>query len=258
MMKTTKCVFLALAVIVLNGQLVTPTVAGLFKMDFGESENFDELDDWDVFPTFTFAEFDDEVAQWPLSDWSGGGDDDVTLTILDNETLADEFGSFAEGMTSNNPVQQYEDVVYDGIEVPAAVKDDYLYRLPDTAYTELLFRFANLDPGEYNVTLFLGRTSDANGQFAKLWVEDDINGGGEPDDENTGNFAGFDPATGLENSEGNPVTYAFEIKAGDYLWYAHMEDNSGGISGMIIRQTSAGGVAGDFNGRWRAGCRGHR
>ncbi len=26
-----------------------------------------------------------------------------------------------------------------------------------------------------------------------------------------------------------------DLKAGEYLWFAEMEDNSGGISGMIIR-----------------------
>ncbi len=225
-------------------------VGGLFKMDFGTLENIDELDDWDEFETFSFFDFDDEIAAWELTDYSdGGGDDDVILTILDQEELADDLGSFANGMIHNNPVPQFEDVVYDGVDVPAAVKDDYLYRDPDTAGTELLFRVENLDPGKYNVTLFTGRTSDANGQYGKVWVESDENGQGEPDEENTGNFTGFDPEEGIEFPEGIPVTLSVEIAADDYLWYAHMEDNSGGISGMIIRQTeSGGGITGDFNG----------
>ncbi|MCA9171940.1 MAG: PEP-CTERM sorting domain-containing protein [Planctomycetales bacterium] len=224
--------------------------AGLFKMDFGSLENDNngiELDDWDTFPTFDFAEFDDEIATWTLTDFAASGDNDVTLTILDNEALADEFSSPALGMIHNNPVQQFLDVVYDGVEVPAVVKDDYLYRNPDTAGTELLFRFGGLNPGKYNVTLFLGRTSDANGQYGKIWVESDVNGGGEPDSENTGNFAGFDPEEGAENPDGNPVTLSVDIAAGQYLWYGHMEDNSGGISGMIIRQTEGGGLQGDFD-----------
>ncbi|MCA9214963.1 MAG: hypothetical protein KDB27_17965 [Planctomycetales bacterium] len=197
---------LGFAVLVLGSLVHATTFAGLFKMDFGTLENIDELDDWDEFETFSFFDFDDEIAAWELTDFSGDGDNDVILTILDNEELADEFGSLADGMIHNNPVQQFEDVVYDGIEVPAAVKDDYLYRNPDTAGTELLFRFENLNPGDYNVTLFLGRTSDANGQYGKIWVEADDVGQGEPDEENTGNFAGFDPDEGLENPEGNPVT----------------------------------------------------
>ena len=229
--------------------LHSEVVAGLFKMDFGTLENFDELDDWDEFETFSFLDFDDEIATWELSDFSDGGDDDVVLTILDQEEIADDFGSFANGMIHNNPVQQLEDVVYDGVDVPAAVKDDYLYRDPDTAGTELLFRFENLDPGEYNVTLFLGRTSDANGQFGKIWVESDETGQGEPDDENTGNFAGFDPDEGVEDPEGFPVTLPVTITDGEFLWFGYMEDASGGLSGIIIRQTeTAGGPAGDFNG----------
>ena len=51
------------------------------------------------------------------------------------------------------------------------VKDDYLYRNPDTAGTEMLFQVANLDPGTYNVTLFEGRTTDQS-QVARLWVGD--------------------------------------------------------------------------------------
>ena len=52
---------------------------------------------------------------------------------------------------------------------------DYLYRAPCPAGSEMLFRFANLNPGKYNVTVFMGRTSDGDGQFGKIWV-DDING----------------------------------------------------------------------------------
>jgi hypothetical protein len=250
-MKATRYLFLVLAVVAVSAQRPTPALAGLFKMDFGTLQNDAEgieLDDWDTFSTFTFFDFDDEIARWTLTDYSGGGDDDVTLTIIDNELLTDELGLLPpNGMIHNNPVPQLIDVEYDGIEVPAVVKDDYLYRDPDTAGTELLFQFANLNPGTYNVTLFLGRTSDANGQFGKLWVESDPDGKGEPDEENTGNFAGYDPDTGEENPEGNPVTYSFDVAAGEYLWYGHMEDNSGGISGIIIRQTAGGGPPGDFD-----------
>ena len=53
---------------------------------------------------------------WEITDWSGDGDNDVTLTIMDQEELADEFASFALGMTPNNPVPRDEDFEYDGIE----------------------------------------------------------------------------------------------------------------------------------------------
>ena len=245
------------------------TAAGLFKMDFGTLQNDEfglwdaeefpgELEDWDEFATFNLDDCGDcEIVdvggqdgwEWSITDWTdGGGDDDVKLTIFDQETLADDTGSFANGMIHNNPVPQYVDVVYDGIEVPMQVKDDYLYRDPDTAGTEMLFRFSNLDPGEYNVTLFTGRPSDANGQFGKVWVESDPLGKGEPEEENTGNFTGFDPEEFIEEPEGIPVTIPVTIADGEFLWYAHMEDNSGGISGIIIRSTGAAGPTGDFDG----------
>ena len=62
-------------------------------------------------------------------------------------------------------------------------------RTPDTAGTSARFRFSNLDPGQYNVTVFEGRPTDANGQYAKIWVDPDPSGAAEPEDENTGNFA---------------------------------------------------------------------
>ena len=79
----------------------------------------------------------------------------------------------ASGMTGNNPTHENLDVVYDGIDVPYVVKDDYLYRVPDAAGTEMFFKIANLNPGRYSVTtIFEGRTTDQN-QEARLWVGDD-------------------------------------------------------------------------------------
>lgn len=230
-----------------NVLAVRPVNAGLFKMDFGSSQNdiVGELDDWDTFTTWHYDEFTDGVAKWPIKDFGKTGDNDVTLTIMDNEELAGDFPAL--GMIHNNPVPQNLDETYDTVFVPEQVKDDYLYRDPGKEGTELLFRFDNLNPGKYNVTLFLGRVTDMNGQFGKIWVESDPKGKGEPGDQNTGNFAGYDPDEGVENPDGNPVTIPVEIKAGQYLWYGHMEDNSGGISGIIIRQTSTA-LAGDFDG----------
>jgi hypothetical protein len=119
--------------------------------------------------------------------------------------------------------------------VPAIVKDDYLYRNPDTAGSEVLMRFANLNPGTYNVTVFEGRTTDANGRFGKVWV-DNIRGTNEPAVQNTGNYSGVNlDVGGVPTPVGQPRTVTVDIKAGEYLWFAEMEDNSGGISGMIIR-----------------------
>ena len=83
------------------------------------------------------------------------------------------------------------------------------------------------------MTIFEGRTTDA-AEYGKIWVEADIKGKKEPAEPNTGNYAGKDE-TGLAVPAGNPRSVTVDIKAGEYLFYAHMEDNSGGISGMIIR-----------------------
>ena len=216
----------------------TTTTMSLFKLDFGANQNDTdgvELTDWDVIGNWTFDDFDDGNAFWALSDFGAGTDTDVTLTIVDNDDLNAETGaSPAAGMIGNNPTQENIDVIYDGIEIPYVVKDDYLYRNPDTAGTELLFQVANLDPGTYNVTLFEGRTTDQS-QVARMWVGD-ASGSNEPSQPNTGSFSGVGPDG--PDPEGFPQTLVLDIGAGDYLWYAHMEDNSGGISGMIIRAMS--------------------
>lgn len=204
--------------------------------------------DWDIIATWTFADptanegkgtanADGTEVTWKLNDFSKDGDNDVTVTILDNKALAEaanaEAPPYALGQTGNNPTHERIAVAYDGVLVPAVVKDDYMYRNPDTAGTELLFRFANLNPGTYNVTAFEGRTTDANGRYGKVWV-DDITGKKEPAQQNTGNYAGTD-ADGVAIPKGQPRTVQVTIKAGEYLWFAEMEDNSGGISGLIVR-----------------------
>ena len=74
---------------------VLPAQAGLFQMDFATQENFDDIE-WDTFGDLFFA--DEE--EFPLTDWSGGGDNDVILSILD------EVDGFGDGFTGNNPDQQ--------------------------------------------------------------------------------------------------------------------------------------------------------
>jgi len=177
--------------------------AGLFKIDFGHTENervpVDEngepmvdaggnplvppnLVDWTVIPTWTFgdpnasvtpdsasangvASADGTSVTWKLIDASSTPNNNVTLTIFDNVPLADAASAPMLGMTANNPTKEGIDVVYDGVRVPARVKDDYLYRNPDTPATESLMRVAGLEPGTYSVTVFEGRTTDGNGRY---------------------------------------------------------------------------------------------
>lgn len=252
-----------------------PAEAALFKIDFGQLENERSpkdaegnpllkadgtevgppgaLIDWVVIPTWTFADPNANVAPdsasitgvasadgtsvtWKLEDISSNPNNNVTLTIFDNKTLAEKLTpdapAYMLGMTANNPTKEGREVVYDGVRVPFVVKDDYLYRAPDAAGSESLMRIANLDPGTYNVTVFEGRTTDS-GRYGKVWV-DDVKGAKEPAEANTGNYAGKNDA-GEILLDGQPRTVSVKINAGDYLWFAEMEDNSGGISGMIIR-----------------------
>jgi hypothetical protein len=266
---------LAAAVAAALLQTSPTTQAGLFKIDFGSLENerapVDASDipltdangipigpppvliDWNVIPTWTFADpnanvtpgsasvsgvasADGNSVTWKLKDVSVTPNNNVTLTMLDNRTLAEKLSSEAPpymlGQTANNPTKEGRDVMYDGVRVPGIVKDDYLYRNPDTDGSETLMRIANLDPGTYNVTVFEGRTTDGK-RTGKVWV-DDIKGLKEPATENTGNYAGKNDA-GEVLLDGQPRTVTVKVNAGEYLWFAEMEDNSGGISGMVIR-----------------------
>ncbi|MBT5927421.1 MAG: hypothetical protein HOH33_12450, partial [Verrucomicrobia bacterium] len=159
------------------------------------------LSDWDVIPTWTFVDPNAEVTEgsasiegvandagtevtWNLRDFSGANSN-VTMTMLDNDALTNSvnpdtppvlLGQIANNPThegflyldfDGNPVPLYPqmaEIVYDQVLVPFVVKDDYNYRNPDTGGTEVLMRFANLDPGFYNVTVFEGRTTDTNGR----------------------------------------------------------------------------------------------
>ncbi len=258
----------AVAAAAVGSQFAVETQAGLFKIDFGQSENeripVDAdgnptqapplLVDWTVIPTWTFADpnanvidggagakgtanADGTEVTWKLIDSSSSPKTNVTLTILDNKKLALALNAdnppYMLGQTANNPTKEGINVVYDGVYVPAIVKDDYIYRSPDTAGTESLSRIANLDPGTYNVTVFEGRTSDGDGRHGKIWV-DDITGAKEPATQNTGNYSGVSDA-GNKLYKGQPRTVTVTLKAGEYLWFAEMEDNSGGVSGMIVR-----------------------
>ena len=134
----------------------------------------------------------------------GGG---VTITALD------------DGFNPNNPAQPGEGAEYDGISVPQEARNDYLFKIADAAGTTARMRIDGLAAGTYNVTVFEGRTTDAS-QFAKIWS------GEEPAAENTGDFA-----------KGS-ATVTVTVGAGEPLWYMHLEDGSGGVSGLIIRQAA--------------------
>src|SRR5439155_996080 len=56
-------------------------------------------------------------------------------------------------------------------------------------------------------------------------------------EQHTGNYSGVN-ASGVALPLGQPRTVTVTVKAGEYLWFAEMEDNSGGISGMIIRSAA--------------------
>ena len=142
--------------------------------------------------------------------------DGVTITALD------------DGFSPNNPAQPGEEAEHDGVVVPQEARNDYFFKITDTAGTTARMRIDGLPAGVYNVTVFEGRTTDGN-QVAKIWT------GEEPEEENTGNFA-----------QGS-ATVEVNVIAGEPVWYMHLEDNTGGVSGMIIRKTSEPGITWDFN-----------
>jgi hypothetical protein len=244
MMKTIRWNMMAAVLVAANWLCPVRSHAGLFKLDFGDYQNIAQrvtLTNWDTFPDWTFTDFPNGIATWKLTDYSTDHNTNVTLTIMDNAALSAQLHDPAVGMGANDPDAQGLDVVYDGINVPAAVKDDYLWRNWPDPGSEILFQFANLSPGQYHVTLFDGRVSDPNGQYGKVWI-DDIDGKNEPAAQNTGDFSANPLSNPSDTNStrvpipwGHPQTLVVNIKAGDYLWYAHMEDGWGGISGMIIR-----------------------
>ena len=172
--------------------------AGMFKIDL--SDDLGSATNWDVFPA--------DVIDTGITDWSGGGDDDVTLSIT---------GIFGEG-TSGAPGTS---ATVDGVTVPKEARDDYVWGGTNDPSNSIVFEFKNLDPGTYNVSVFEGRTTDSNGQSGTIWVGGI---GDKPGATNTGNFAGSSATiTGLT------------ISAGDSLFYNQYEDGTGGTSGLIVQ-----------------------
>lgn len=199
--------------------------AGLLQLDFGT--NTGEAEGWDIIDEILAEEeclyLDDDATPctvFSLTDKTGS-DNDITLEILEVPFI------------SNTAPHLPDAQVYDGFGVPIAALGDYQYRNPDTAGSSAPFRFSNIDPGTYRVTVFEGRTTDGNGQFAKLWVGD-ADGSNEP-----GEF-GEHEGKNTDDFAAGSSTLSLEIGEGEFLWYRHLEDNSGGISGMIIREVGGG------------------
>ena len=181
---------------------------GQFLIDFGILQG--PADGWDAFDSFQ----EDNFAR--LIDRSGGGDDDVTITALDHDFAANDVTP--PGMASE----------YDGVIVPTEANGDYFYRDNDVAGTSARFRIDGIDSGYYDVTVFEGRTSDGNGQFGEIWASDK-DGNSPSNVVKTANFAAS-----------HSIIEVF-IGVGESLWYKHLEDGIGGVSGMIINPRSPQG-----------------
>jgi hypothetical protein len=161
---------------------------------------------WDGFPQLI------QDRAYPLTDFAGI-DNDVTITALD------------DSFDPNNPGPPNADTSFDGFPVPQEAVNDYLFKRADTPGTTARMVLQNLDPGDYRVYVFEGRLTDPS-QFAKVWAGDSL-GSNEPADQNTGNFAaGY-------------ATVELTVQPGESLWYKHLEDGTGGISGMIVLQLSS-------------------
>ena len=173
--------------------------ATLLKIDL--ADDLGSAANWDVFTS--------DVGDTFITDWSGGGDNDVTLSIT---------GMLGEG-TSGAPGTS---ATIDGVSVPKEARDDYAWGGTNDPSNSIIFKFINLDPGTYDVSVFEGRDTDSNGQNGTIWVG---TLGDKPAATNTGNFAGSSATiTGLT------------ISAGDSLFYAHYEDGTGGTSGLIVQE----------------------
>lgn len=172
----------------------------LFLLDFGANGTTTQgaAEGWD---TIGYARANDVFRLTDLSGRNRG----ITFTVLET------------GFESYNTAPPNATAVYDGVEIPLRARNDYLYRITDTPNTTVRTRIDGLQAGSYRVTVFAGRTSDAS-QYAKIW-----SGGSEPASQNTGNFAKASASVDVSVLGGAP------------LFFTHLEDGTGGISGMIIR-----------------------
>jgi len=167
-----------------------------------------------------FGNEGDTASGTPGSPWLGFSE----LVVDESYDLGNGITMTAQGdgFSPNNPAGSGSAADYDSITVPVAARDDYLFKTDDTPGGTAKLVFNGLPAGVYSVTMFEGRTTDVN-QVAKLWA------GGNRDEPAEANVASF---------AGGGTTIEVTVTEGDSLYYLHMEDGSGGISGMIIRNVS--------------------
>ncbi len=148
---------------------------------------------WDVFSA--------DVTDAAVTD-QNAVDNDVTMSIT--------------GIQGTNNPSGAGATTVDGMTVPLEANNDYVW---GNNPGSILFEFKNLDAGNYNVSVFAGRTNDPN-QEGTIWV----GAVGDEPGQNTGDFA---------NSSS---TLSVSIGASDSLFYRHFPgaDWAGGTSGLIV------------------------
>ena len=176
--------------------------AALVKIDL--SANSGSASGYDVFSA--------DGGPTSVTDWSGGGDNDVTLSIT--------------GILGNNNPAAAGATTVDGITVPLEANNDYVWGDSPANSGSILFEFKNLDAGSYNASVFAGRTNDSN-QEGTIWV----GALGDEPGKNTGDFA---------NSS---ATLLVSVGASDSLFYPHSPgtDWVGGTSGIILNPIAESG-----------------
>src|SRR5436853_3296005 len=173
-MKIMRCMLFAVVIAAANSQFAVRSYAGLFKIDFGQLENEREILDadgnptgtfpepltnWTVIPTWTFADpnanvvvgsasavgtanADGTEVTWQLTDQAKSGDNDVTLTMMDNKALAETLDPanppYMLGQTANFSLPDPANAEIYTLSLHDALPIYYLYRNPDTAGTEVL------------------------------------------------------------------------------------------------------------------------
>ncbi len=176
-----------------------PPTTGDFLIDLSDLSG--SAAGWDVFSS--------DVTDAAVTD-QGGIDNDVTLSIT--------------GILGNNNPSGAGATTVNGVTVPLEANNDYVWGDSPANSGSILFEFKNLDAGNYHVSVFAGRTSDAN-QEGTIWV----GAVGDESAKNTGNFA---------NSS---ATLLVSVGAGDSLFYRHSPgtDWAGGTSGLIVQRQSS-------------------
>jgi hypothetical protein len=179
--------------------MTSSVLATTIRVDL--ASNSGSAANWDVFTGATGAVL--------ITDWAGGIDNDVTLSITPSAAVG-----------GNNAGAPGTSATVDVVTVPKEARDDYFFNSVNGG--SILMEIANLDAGTYNVSVFEGRTTDGNGQFAKVWVG---TLGAEPGAQNTGDYAGS-----------SATLSGLTVSAGQSVFIRHLENFIGGTSGFIIRE----------------------